>query len=239
MTTRAPQRFKPIAANTAGRRTPRLRASPPDAATNASAAAAIRTLKDEHLAIASVLFGLQSTVARARAAGAKPDFALLRALLDYVVAFPERLHHPKESRYLFAALARRSAQATGLIDELDAEHARGARLIDDLRVLLDAFQRDSGKLDAFALAVDDYAQFHWRHMEKEEGVLLPLARKHLAAADWERINAAFRDNDNPLRGLRPKAEIDTLFQRILALMPRASASSIAPSSSNSRRERPR
>lgn len=227
MTTRVDRRVKPIAANTAGRKTARPRTPPPGASATAAAGAAIRTLKDEHLAIASVLFGLQSAVGRVRERGAAPDFPLLRALLDYVVAFPERLHHPKESRYLFAALARQSAHARDLIDELEAEHVRGATLIDGLRSLLEAYARDGSKLDAFARAVDDYVRFHWRHMEKEEGVLLPLATKHLAAADWERIAAAFRENDNPLRGLRPKKELDALFERILGLMPPAPGSPIA------------
>jgi hemerythrin-like domain-containing protein len=233
MTTREARRVKPIAANTAGRKAPRARTPPPGAAATAAATAAVRTLKDEHLAIASVLFGLKSTVERIRVRGAEPDFRLLRALLDYVVAFPERLHHPKESRYLFAALARHSAHARALIEELESEHVRGATLIEGLRTLLDDYQRERSKLDAFARAVDDYAQFHWRHMEKEEGVLLPLALRHLAPADWERINAAFRENDNPLRGLRPKKEIEALFERILGLMPPASPSTIGPRSAKS------
>jgi hemerythrin-like domain-containing protein len=220
MTARDGRPVKPIAANTAARKLGRTRARPP--APDAQAAIdAIRTLKDEHLAIASVLFGLRQAVGRIREGVAAPDFVLLRAMLDYVVAFPERLHHPKESRYLFGALAARHPPARPLIDELESEHVRGAASIESLRSVLDGYERDRNTLDALVRAVDDYARFHWQHMEKEESVLLPLASRHLVAADWERIAGAFRDNDNPLRGIQPKGEVDALYRRILGLMPAA------------------
>ncbi len=210
---------KPIAANT-GRGVRRARQ--PSSEPLPAAATAIRTLKDEHLAIASVLFGLRLAVSRIRDDVA-PDFRLLQALLDYIVAFPERLHHPKESRHLFAALASRCPHARPLLDELDAEHARGAALIDSLQASLETYRRDPQGLDAFARDVGAYADFHGRHMEKEESVVFPLAVEQLAARDWERIAAAFLENDNPLRGIRPKREVDSLFLRILSLLPETPA----------------
>jgi hemerythrin-like domain-containing protein len=182
-------------------------------------AAAIGLLKDEHLAIASVLFGLRAATRRIRA-GASPDFRLLRALVDYVVAFPERLHHPKEERHLFAALVARCREAKPLVAALEAEHAEGAARI---AVLVDALvgyaAGDAAAFPAFADAVESYVEFHWRHMAKEEDVLLPLAQRHLATEDWASIAAAFRENDNPLSGLRPREDAGDLFRRILDLMP--------------------
>ncbi len=212
---------KPIAASISGRRVSRAR-SPPPPALQPAAATAIRTLKDEHLAIASVLFGLRLAVDRIGADGA-PDFRLLQALLDYIVAFPERLHHPKESRHLFAALASRCPEARKLVDELEAEHARGSVMIESLRASLATYRREPQALDAFARAVNAYADFHGRHMETEESIVFPLAQKHLAASDWERIAAAFLENDNPLRGIRPKREVESLFLRILSLLPKTRA----------------
>ncbi len=104
---------KPIAANTSGRGVKRARSQQPSPARLPAAMTAIRTLKDEHLAIASVLFGLRLAVGRIRDDGLAPDFRSLQALLDYIVAFPERLHHPKESRHLFAALARAPRRPAG------------------------------------------------------------------------------------------------------------------------------
>lgn len=182
--------------------------------------AAADIIRDEHLAIASVLYGLRYVVRQSRDRGAAPDFRLLHAMLDYITEFPERLHHPKEDECLFKALAGRCAQARPLIAELTAEHARGGRLIDELKVSLLHHSRDGSRaFGAFAKAVDEYADFHWQHMSKEEEVLLPLAQRHLLAEDWERIGDAFRENDNPLFGIKPKEEAERLFRKILSLAP--------------------
>lgn len=186
-------------------------------------AAAISLLKDEHLAIASVLYSLRAAVRRIRA-GREPDFRLLRALLNYIVAFPERLHHPKEDRFLFTALVTRHPQAAPLIATLEAEHAEGAVLIAALvDTLVSYAAAGAASFDEFAHAVETYVDFHWRHMATEEDVVLPLARRHLTVEDWGRIAAAFRDNDNPLSGIKPRDEAEALFRQILALVPDASS----------------
>lgn len=197
----------------------RKRAAAPPATHDAPQAAAVARIKDEHLALASVLYGLRQATAHIREHGA-PDFRLLFALLDYIVEFPERLHHPKEDEYLFRALATRCAGARSLIAELAAEHVRGDALIGALRDALLRYSRvGADAYQPFADAVEDYVAFHWQHMGKEEEVLLPLAQRHLTTEDWSRIDAAFRANDNPLAGLPPKAHTDALFRRILELVP--------------------
>lgn len=190
--------------------------------------AAIRIIRDEHLAIASVLYGLRTAVRRI-AEGAQPDLRLLDALLRYVEQFPERLHHPKESATLFPRVVARCAEAKDLVAALDAEHAQGACLIEALRTVFTRLSNgDPTAFPVFARAVDEYAEFHWRHMQREEDRLLPLAATHLTAADWDEVSAAFRANDNPLEGIAPRQEAEALYRRILSLaqqsMPAARAS---------------
>jgi hypothetical protein len=48
---------------------------------------------------------------------------------------------------------------------------------------------------------------------------MPIAEKSLTADDWQRIAAAFRENDNPLFGIKPKDEAERLYQKILSLAP--------------------
>ncbi len=55
-------------------------------------------------------------------------------------AFPERLHHPKEDEFLFARLAKRDANAKGLIDALKAEHVAGAKMVRDLERALNEYE---------------------------------------------------------------------------------------------------
>jgi hemerythrin-like domain-containing protein len=70
----------------------------------------------------------------------------------------------------------------------------------------------------FLRAVDNYADFHWKHMRKEEQELLPLAEKHLSAQDWEVIDRAFDANRDPIAGVREN-DFRALFTRIVNLAP--------------------
>ncbi len=181
---------------------------------------ALQIIKDEHQSLAAVLHGLLYLTREIRDRGADPDFRLLHAMLDYIVAFPQKLHHPKEDQYLFKAIRERSANAAQLLDELEAEHVRGDDLIRSLQHALIGYENEGrDKAELFRKAVEDYADFNWRHMRREEDVVMPLAEQLLTEADWERIAAAFRQNDDPLFGIKPKDEFRRLFQRIVALAP--------------------
>jgi hemerythrin-like domain-containing protein len=152
--------------------------------------------------------------------GVRPDFALLGAMIYYIDTFPERLHHPKEDRYLFRLLRMRCAAAAKLLDRLEEEHRTGAGKIRALEQSLARFQQGGIKeFAAFADAVDAYADFHWEHMRSEENEVLPLAEKHLTVGDWEAIDAAFTDHRDPLFGSAAGQAYEELFRRIVNLAP--------------------
>lgn len=180
---------------------------------------AIQIIKDEHSAIAAVLYTLRYLVKRMGEEGDAPNFPLLRAILDYIVAYPDRWHHPKEDDYLFAAVRRRTPEANGLIDSLEAEHRLGYPMIADLQARLLAFQADAAQAPAFYELAERYVELEWNHMRKEEDALLPIAERCLTPEDWAHIHAAFQENDNPLFGLKPKEDAERLYRRILALAP--------------------
>jgi hemerythrin-like domain-containing protein len=180
---------------------------------------AIRIIENEHRSISAVLSGLKELARMAETAPERPDFRVFRAMLRYIDEFPEKMHHPKEDRYLFARLLARLPSAQPLIDKLQNEHIEGVRLIRDLeRSLL--FLEDRWPVGAreFRQLADDYAKFHWDHMRREEGEILPLAVLHLRAVDWEAIEGAFAGNDDPIADLREK-DFKVLFSRIASLAP--------------------
>jgi hemerythrin-like domain-containing protein len=181
--------------------------------------AAVAVITQEHRSITAVVNALEY-LARDVAAGGEPDYEVLTVVLDYIETFPNRLHHPKEDRYLFTALRLRSAAAAAVLDELEEEHRRGDDLTRELRYLLARCRvGGAGARQAFAAAVARYAAFHWAHMRKEEDVVLPLAQEALTAADWTAIDAAFAVNDDPVPGLAPRQEFDALFRLIVAMAP--------------------
>ncbi|MCB1889140.1 MAG: hemerythrin domain-containing protein [Rhodocyclaceae bacterium] len=179
---------------------------------------AIQIIKDEHFAIAAVMYCLRHLVRQMRDHGEAPNFPLLHAILDYIVSYPDRWHHPKENDYLFAAIRERSDIANALIERLEQDHRDGHPRIEDLKTRLNAFER-AGEAAPFYAAAEAYAQTEWDHMRREEDELMPLAERVLTAEDWQRIHDAFRENDNPLYGIKPKEDAERLYQRILALAP--------------------
>lgn len=181
---------------------------------------AIAIIQDEHRTLAAVLHGLLFLVREIRDRGAAPDFALLGSMLHYVDLFPERFHHPKEDRYLFALLRSRHPAAGPLIDLLHNQHEIGADRVRELEQRL-ARYREGGvaEFPAFADAIEAYAVFHWDHMRREERDILPLAKEHLTPADWEAIDAAFAGHTDPLLGIAQGAGFEVLFRKIVELAP--------------------
>jgi hemerythrin-like domain-containing protein len=180
---------------------------------------AIQKIRDEHRSISAVLHALKQLARDAQDARVKPEFPVFHAMLRYIDEFPEELHHPKEDKFLFPPVAARALGAQALIDGLRQEHEEGKRLIRELERSLVLFE-DAWPAGAaeFLLTVDAYADFHWKHMRKEEQELLPLAEKYLSAEDWREIDRAFDENLDPIAGVREK-DFRALFTKIVNLAP--------------------
>jgi hemerythrin-like domain-containing protein len=181
---------------------------------------AVRIIRDEHRTLAAVLHGMLYLVREIGERATEADFRVLDAMVYYIDTFPERFHHPKEDRYLFRMLRRRCAEAGPLLDRLETEHRAGTEKIRSLERALAHFHAGGkSEFSNFRAAVEAYAKFHWDHMQAEERELLPLAEKHLTAADWREIDAAFEGHADPLLGADAGEKYDALFSRIVALAP--------------------
>lgn len=181
---------------------------------------AINIILDEHRSLAAVLSAMSYLVRAIREGKASADFRLLGAMVYYIDAFPERFHHPKEDAYLFRLLRERHPAAGPLLDRLEGEHRVGKRKIRALEQALTRYENGgAGEFEQFAAALEGYAEFHWAHMRAEEGEVIPLARRHLSASDWDEIDAAFAGNTDPMLGAKAGEEYDALFRRIANLAP--------------------
>jgi len=181
---------------------------------------AIGIIRGEHRSLAAVLDGMIYIVHQIRDRGAQPDFNLLGAMIYYIDAVPERFHHPKEDEYLFHLLRLRRPDVIPLLERLKSEHRAGAEKIRTLALALTRYQHGgAGEFPNFMAAVEAYATFQWKHMGTEEKEVLPLAEKHLTAADWEVIDAAFLGHTDPMLGATAGTDYEALFARIFAQAP--------------------
>lgn len=179
--------------------------------------AALDVIQSEHRTLAAVLHGLRFMVGEVRAGRSGADFELFRALIYYIDAYPERLHHPKEESSLFARLRERTGAADAMLAELGREHQSGEAAIRELERKLLAWEF-AGRFDAFADAALAYVEAYFSHMRKEENQVLPLAREWLTAEDWREVADAFSANVDPTRS-DDAPVFRTLFSRIVNLAP--------------------
>lgn len=113
-------------------------------------------------------------------------------------------HFDLEEQVLFPLLRRRAGGETALIaalDQLEAEHARdedvSGEIVDELRVLTERGQPRNAEMLGYMLR--GYFEGQRRHIEWENAVVLPAARRLLDAEDLEAVARAMRDRSTPQR----------------------------------------
>ncbi|MGQ0578409.1 MAG: hemerythrin domain-containing protein [Betaproteobacteria bacterium] len=181
---------------------------------------AIGLIQDEHRSLAAVVQAAEFLVRKYLRESKTPDFKLLHAMLYYIREFPERRHHPKEDKVLFAKLKARTSEADAVIADLEQEHARGGQMLNALTVALSNWEAGAsqGAME-FEAALNRFADFYWRHMEKEEKHVLPVAERTFSDQDWEEVESAFAANADPMLGKHTGDEFRELFTRIVRLTP--------------------
>jgi nucleotide-binding universal stress UspA family protein/hemerythrin-like domain-containing protein len=184
-------------------------------------AQAIAIIRDEHRSLAAVLHAWQHLFKDAQGKDTRPDAGLMKAMVHYIQEFPVALHHPKEDDYLFRKLRERTAEANPELDELEHQHVRDEQMVNELAAQVDGYAAGEVTVAEMEQGVSRYAQSIWEHMGREEGVILPLAQRHLTEEDWIEINEAFQKNRDPRFGGDTDAEFKRLFSRIVNLAPSA------------------
>jgi branched-chain amino acid transport system ATP-binding protein len=181
---------------------------------------ALNVIKDEHRSLGAILHGFLFLVDEIRAGKMAPDFRLLKAMLHYLENFPEKLHHPKENDFLHRYMRMRNPDAAALLDIVEDEHRHSREQAEVMIAALKDYEK-SGEVarDAFLDAVKHYAEFSWRHIEREEDEVLPMAVAILQPEDWAAIDEAFSAHKDPFTSYEHIKEFRHLFREIVRLAP--------------------
>lgn len=138
-------------------------------------------LRDEHRVILDALAALERAAERLGAVEPLPA-GWWERMLDWLAAFADRNHHAKEERSLFPAMVKAGVPGEhGPIAVMLEEHARG-------RALMRAMAAADGA--ARAAPAREYVRLLREHIDKENGVLFPLADSVL---DERTVMAVARD----------------------------------------------
>ena len=177
---------------------------------------AVRIIREEHQRYGSVLNLVRNLLEDAGEAHRSLDAELFERAFDYVEEFIDEYHHPKEEDYLFRAVRRRSREANALVEQLEAEHVDGGRMLIELRAALAAWRRTRSDVDfqIFRDLAEAYIDFATRHAMKENDELIPIAERVLTYEDWAAVDAAFENNDDPAFGAVPQARFANLLREL-------------------------
>lgn len=181
---------------------------------------ALRIVREEHERLAAVVHGMRHLARGMEEQGLRPDLKVLRAMLLYISEYPERLHHPKEDRFLFAPLRDHTHLHDAVLVELEVQHAQGEAMA---RRLAHALVRHEfggpAELAYFVQQANRYADFYSRHMRLEEEVVFPVLREHLTDQEWQEAGEAFASNRDPLAGIDLKQDFERLYTTIVTITP--------------------
>ena len=173
------------------------------------------------MALAAMLRSLALMLDRGPDGDEDRFFDVVRAMLFYIDEFPERMHHPKESKLLFPKVALRAPQVASTIERLNQDHANGEHSVRELQHQLIAWELlGSSRRRTFEAAARRYVDFYLEHMRVEETEVLPAALKTLDADDWKALDAAFAANRDPLADNSAREpQFERLFTRIVTNAP--------------------
>ncbi len=177
-------------------------------------------LWNEHRSIAAVLHAMTQVMRNAGPQGRNLDPKLLRAMLYYLDVFPERVHHPKEERYLFAAIRRRTHDADHVLKALARDHEQGEQAIRSLEQALVRYEQGgAAEFEALREALTRFVAGYREHMRKEEQEIMPIAQRVLGDAEWAELNAEWVAHHDPLAGIESGDDYERLLDRIIELAP--------------------
>ena len=180
----------------------------------------IRTLLNEHAALTSMLKSVLLMLERGPRDEPERFFDVLRAMLFYIDEFPEKLHHPKESNFLFPMVARHAPKLLPTIQKLEQDHLQGEMLIRTLQQHLVAWEMlGESRKNNFVVAAEQYVSFYLEHMRLEETIVLPAATTLLTPADWKELDAAFGPTLDSFAGASLDAVYHRMFTKIVTNAP--------------------
>ncbi len=184
---------------------------------------AINIMKREHLSLNTVLHVLNQLVLdleSGRLKSSDVDYELIEKIMTYIEEFLDTMHHPKEDKYLFPALLKKTDEANDVIEQLQEQHQKGVEHRKRLEMHLQAMKdKHPGQVEKVVDVLKDYLTAHRAHMKLEDNIIMPLAERVLDDEDWAPIDEAFNQNEDPVFGDVPKNKFRKLLSDITFLAP--------------------
>ena len=145
----------------------------------------MKTLRAEHRHMSTVM-NLFADQLKAIEEGDLVDTHVVYEIMDYMVVWPDRFHHPRED-LIYARVAEVNAKAADDVDTLQRDHDQTAR---KGRALLKDIERWREGSVSGAVVVKNgkaYIEHIFEHMNIEESRVFPVIESSLSIGDWREL----------------------------------------------------
>lgn len=174
----------------------------------------IKTLRAEHRHIAGVMELLREQL-DAIDAGQPVDSHVVYEIMDYMVTWPDRFHHPRED-LIYGRVAELDASAADNVDSLQRDHDAMAQ--SGLEVLRHIQLWREGEVSAEVLVASGraYVDHLHQHMNNEESLVFPQIEGILSAGDWAELELDDRliPIPDPVFGKRVQREFRNMARKL-------------------------
>jgi hemerythrin-like domain-containing protein len=174
----------------------------------------IEVLRQEHCNIESLLRVLERELS-VFDRGDRPDYEVVRAVIDYFKDYPDSCHHPKEDMIVEKLKARDPVTAT-TIGDLEAQHRDGARRLRRVAEVVERVLNDQDLVrQTVGDIIRDFINGERQHMAMEERVVFPAALDALRPVDWADIALKMADRRDPFYQPGFEQKFSALRRKIL------------------------
>ncbi len=148
-------------------------------------------------------------------AGQHPDYDLVQSVLNYLLTYPDLYHHPLEDRLVQKLSKKTNSDEVPGAADLEREHKRLGATIRRFEAALNNILSDAMlPRDWFCSIAREFVSFQRKHLQMEEVVIFPAAKRLLSDAEWARIGSDMNAHLDPLFGPDPAADFVDLRERL-------------------------
>ncbi len=161
----------------------------------------LQSLAHEHRLIRQYLDNLAFAVERLEH-GERPPKEFFENAVLFAREFVDGYHHFKEEHQMFVMLAQKvKGRHDAAIDVLRYQHERGRAIVNAIAQVIPGYQQGNEQ-DILTMleSVAAFGSLLRQHINREDSVFYPMAKKELSKEDQERLVAEFQRADEKAGG---------------------------------------
>lgn len=174
----------------------------------------MKALRAEHRHMATVM-QLFADQLKALEEGQYADGHVVFEIMDYMVTWPDRYHHPRED-LIYCRVAELDPKAADEVDSLQRDHDRTATVGRELLQTIESWREGAISAETVIKQGRAYIDHTYEHMNIEEKVVFPHIESILSLEDWRELaeDDQLRAVSDPVFGPRVQREFRNMARKM-------------------------